>query len=147
LVNDFGCPTNLPFRCIYTGVCMADSYFCYDTYSMIDYLSLAPPVNKTNLCQRVKKVPCYSKNDLFYCADSASQCFSAINGCPVNRPILCSSNKCVSNIANCSTGTSSVALYQSNKSLCPAASPFRCSLLDQSSCAKLPHSSYLTLKD
>lgn len=126
---------------------MADSYYCYDGYSMLDYLSLAPPATKTTLCQRLNKVPCYSKNNLFYCADSASKCLSAINGCPVDKPILCSNNKCVSNTNYCSSTTNAVALTSTNKDLCPASTPFRCSYLDQSSCAKLPQSSYLAIKD
>ena len=116
LSNDYGCPGSLPYRCKYTGVCMVDSYQCFTAEEMFSHLSILPPTYNPGLCKRLQKIACFSKNGLFYCANSADECFSPVNGCPVRKPILCSNGLCVNSIEYCETTSlqNSVALAITN---------------------------------
>jgi hypothetical protein len=100
--SDYGCPLSLPYRCEFSGICMPDSYHCYTVQEMFSHLSLLPPTSSAGLCSRLQKIPCYSKNGLFYCAKNADECYSQTNGCPVNKPILCNNGLCVNSADYCS---------------------------------------------
>lgn len=129
---------------------MADLFYCYSPSQMFNYLSLQPPWYKTSLCQRLNKIPCYSKGQLFYCASSASDCIKPGNGCPSDMPILCEANNlCVANYLLCAQTkpTSFVALTVTNENLCPSTAPFRCNYLDKNACQVLPYSSYYEIEN
>jgi len=163
LRSDNGCPFSAPYRCEYTGICLADASHCFSPFAMISHLALLEDDERPNICKRFGKVLCLPADNesLIFCADSYDEYRSASSGCPVTKLILCADKlTCASSVASCPDSqrmllaiteelgpAPTVDKVELNHNMCPASEPFRCSHFDINDCKPLPYTSSEELLD